>query len=130
MTNSSTVRFLRVFLGLLTLTTFAIAQSVYQAIVGNPEFVQLNRVTHGDLLLIVLVFNVVPAAVFALVWAFIQRWNSPLAAGFLSVSFFSAADAFSLRTPQEVHIAISCISSTIRYCCSFRLAVAAIIAFR
>ncbi len=88
MPHSLTTRFLRVFLGLLTLTTFAIAQSVYQAVVGNPEFVQLNRVTHGDLLLIVLVFNVVPAAFFALLWAFIQHWNGRFAAGFLSLSFF------------------------------------------
>ncbi len=88
MPNSSTVRFLRVFLGLLTLTTFAIAQSVYQAVVGNPEFIRLNRVTHGDLLMIVLVCNVVPAAIFALLWAFIRRWNGRLAAGFLSLSFF------------------------------------------
>ena len=88
MPNSSLARFLKVFLGLLTLTTFAIAQSVYQAIVGNPEFVQLNWVTHGDLLLIVFVFNVVPAAVFALLWAFILHWNGRLAAGFLSLAFF------------------------------------------
>jgi hypothetical protein len=87
MPNSLTVRFLRVFLGLLTLTTFAIAQSVYQAVVGNPEFVRLNRVTHGDLLLIILVFNVVPAAVFAFIWAFIQRWSRGFASSFLSLAF-------------------------------------------
>jgi hypothetical protein len=88
MPNSSPVRLLRVFLGLLTLATFAIAQSVYQTIVGNPEFVRLNRVTHDDLLLIVFVFNVIPAAVLALAWALVQRWNPRLAAGFLSLSFF------------------------------------------
>ncbi len=129
MTNSLTVRFLRVFLGLLTLTTFAMAQSVYQAIVGNPEFVQLNRVTHGDLLLIVLVFNVVPAAVFALVWAFIQRWSSPLAAGFLSLSFFS------LLTPFLFELHKRYISPRLHFhhntiLLLIPLAVAAIIAFR
>ncbi len=56
---------LKVFVALLSLTTFAIAQSVYQAIAGNPEFITLNRITHGDLLLIVLVFNVAPAVVLA-----------------------------------------------------------------
>ncbi len=84
-------------MGLLTLTTFAIAQSVYQAIAGNPEFVALNRVTHGDLLLIVFVFNVLPAAVLALLWVLVQRWNRPLAAGFLSLSFFLLLTPFLLE---------------------------------
>lgn len=97
MSSSSPVRVFRVFLGLLTLTTFAIAQSVYQAIVGNPEFVQLNRVTHGDLLLIVFVFNVVPAAVLAFLWELLQRWNRRLAAGFLSLSFFLLVTPFLLE---------------------------------
>ena len=88
MPNTSRIRFLRVFLGLLTLTTFAIAQSVYQAIIGNPEFIVLNRVTHGDLLLIVFVFNVIPAAVLAVLWTVVRRWNHRFAAGFFSASFF------------------------------------------
>ena len=97
MPNSSPVRFLKVFLGLLTLTSFAIAQSVYQAIVGNPEFVALNRVTHGDLLLIVLVFNVLPAAVLVLLWALVQRWSPRLADGVLSLSFFLLLTPFLLE---------------------------------
>jgi hypothetical protein len=52
-----------VFLALLSLTTFAFAQSVYQAIVGNAEFVVLNQITHADLWLIFLCFNLVPAIV-------------------------------------------------------------------
>jgi hypothetical protein len=88
MPHPSSVRFFKVFLGLLTLTTFATAQSVYQAIVGNPEFLALNRVTHSDLLLIVFVFNVLPAATLAMLWAVIQRWSRPLASGFLGLSFF------------------------------------------
>jgi Sulfatase len=97
MPSSSPVRLLRVFLGLLTLTTFAIAQSVYQAIVGNPEFVALNRVTHGDLLLIVFVFNVLPPAVLALFWAVVQRWGPRLAGGFLGLSFFLLLAPFLLE---------------------------------
>jgi Sulfatase len=97
MANSSPARFLSVFLGLLTLATFAIAQSVYQAIVGNPEFVALNRVTHGDLLLIIFVFNVLPAAILALLWALVQRWSARLAPGFLSLSFFLLLTPFLLE---------------------------------
>jgi hypothetical protein len=97
MPTFSPVRLLKVFLGLLVLATFAIAQSVYQAIVGNAEFVVLNRVTHGDLLLIVFVFNVVPAAVLALLWALVQRFRPRLAAGFLSASFFLLLTPFLLE---------------------------------
>ncbi len=101
MADSSTARFLKVFLGLLTLTTFAIAQSVYQAIVGNPEFIQLNRVTHGDLLLIVFVFNVLPAAVFALLWLLVRSWSERFAAGFLSVSLFLLLTPFFLELHKK-----------------------------
>ena len=57
-----------VLLALLSLATFAVAQSVYQAIAGNAEFVILNQITHADLWLIVLCFNVLPAVVLALLW--------------------------------------------------------------
>ncbi len=126
---SSLARFLKVFLGLLTLTTFAIAQSVYQAVVGNPEFIQLNRVTHGDLLLIVFVFNVIPAAVFALLWTLTHRLNGRLAAGFLSLSFFLLLAPFLLELHKRY------VSPVLRFHHNTMLliipvAVAAIIVFR
>ena len=76
-----------IFLALLSLSTFAFAQSVYQAIVGNPEFVVLNRITHGDLLLIVLVFNVAPAALLSAMWWLLARRQPSAADTFLSTSF-------------------------------------------
>jgi hypothetical protein len=88
MPSSSSARLFKVFIILLTLNTFAIAQSIYQAIAGNLEFVQLNRITHGDLLLIILVFNLAPALVFTLVWALLQCRSPRIADGFLSASFF------------------------------------------
>lgn len=76
-----------VFLALLSLTTFAIAQSVYQAIVGNAEFVVLNQITHADLWLIILCFNLLPAVVLALVWLFASKVSSSVADNFLSLAF-------------------------------------------
>ena len=76
-----------VFLALLSLTSFAFAQSVYQAIAGNAEFVVLNRITHADLLLIILVFNVAPALVLSALWFLVRRWKAAAADAFLSFSF-------------------------------------------
>ncbi len=77
-----------VFLALLSLTTFAFAQSVYQAIVGNAEFVVLNQITHADLWLIILCFNLLPAIVLTALWLGV-RAGAPDAAGkFLSFAFF------------------------------------------
>ena len=86
-TSTSHRNFPIVFLALLSLTTFAIAQSVYQAIVGNAEFVILNQITHADLWLIILCFNVLPAIVIALLWLVANRLSSPAAEKFLSLAF-------------------------------------------
>jgi hypothetical protein len=76
-----------VFLAVLSLTTFAFSQSVYQAIVGNPEFVVLNQITHADLLLIVLCFNLLPAIVLTLLWVGVRAWAPSAAGKFLSFAF-------------------------------------------
>jgi Sulfatase len=101
MPSSSPARLLKVFVVLLTLNTFAIAQSVYQAIAGNLEFVQLNRITHRDLLLIMLVFNLVPALVFTLIWALLQPRSPRFAGGFLSLSFFLLLTPFVLELHKK-----------------------------
>jgi hypothetical protein len=76
-----------VFLSLLSLTTFAIAQSVYQAIAGNREFVVLNQISHGDLWLIVLCFNLLPALLLALLWLAADNISTKTADAFLSGAF-------------------------------------------
>ncbi len=101
MPSTSPARLLKVFVGLLTLNTFAIAQSVYQAIAGNLEFVQLNRITHGDLLLLMLVFNLVPALVFTLIWALLQPRSPRFGEGFLSLSFFLLLTPFVLELHKK-----------------------------
>src|SRR5215469_16650789 len=75
------------FLSLLSLTTFAIAQSVYQAIVGNREFVVLNQISHADLWLIILCFNVLPAIVLAFLWLAVDKISAKVADNFLSAAF-------------------------------------------
>ena len=90
MTDTSTNHrtFPVVLLALLSLTTFAVAQSVYQAIVGNAEFVVLNQITHADLWLIILCFNILPAVVLALLWLVANKISTPTADIFLSLAFF------------------------------------------
>ena len=75
------------FLTLLSLTTFAIAQSVYQAIVGNREFVVLNQISHPDLWLIIFCFNVLPAVVLALLWFAAGKSSAKAADNLLSAAF-------------------------------------------
>ena len=77
-----------VFLALLSLITFAVAQSVYQAIVGNAEFVVLNQITHADLWLIILCFNLLPAVALAGIWFALSRLAPATAGTFLSAAFF------------------------------------------
>ena len=101
MSNRPPTRGLWVLLNLLTLTTFAISQSLYQAIVGNREFVVLNRITHGDLLLIIVVFDVLPAAVLTLLWAVVRRWRPSLAAPFLSLGYFLLLIPFALELHKK-----------------------------
>ncbi|MFZ0312186.1 MAG: sulfatase-like hydrolase/transferase [Candidatus Korobacteraceae bacterium] len=79
--------FPRALLALLSLATFAVAQSVYQAIAGNAEFVVLNQITHADLWLIILCFNVLPAVVLALLWVAARAFAPALADKLLSAAF-------------------------------------------
>ncbi len=84
----------RIFLALLSLTTFAFAQSVYQAIVGNAEFVVLNQITHSDLLLIILCFNLLPALALALLWLGVEKFSPSAADKLLSAAFLLLATPF------------------------------------
>ncbi len=83
-----------VLVALLSLTAFAFAQSAYQAMVGNREFVLLNQITHADLFFIILCFNVVPAVVLWLLWILVGRWKPAAADVFLSASFLFVLTPF------------------------------------
>ncbi len=84
-----------VLLALLSLATFAVAQSVYQAIAGNAEFVILNQITHADLWLIILCFNVLPAVVLALLWQAVRVVAPAAADKLLSGAFWLLLIPFS-----------------------------------
>jgi len=86
-TPSTPRSFPRALLALLSLATFAVAQSVYQAIAGNAEFVVLNQMTHADLWLIILCCNVLPAVVLAVLWLAVRRFAPAVADWFLSAAF-------------------------------------------
>ena len=97
MLYSAPRRYFVVFVELLSLTTFAFAQSVYQAIAGNPEFIVLNRITHADLLLVVAVFNLAPAVVLFVAWWLLERWRPAAADSLLSACFLLLLTPFLLE---------------------------------
>ncbi len=79
---------------LLTLATLVVAQSIYQLLAGNPEFVAVRLTRPAHLLEVVAVFNFLPAAGLFLAWAACQRLDRRLARGFLAAVFFAFALAF------------------------------------
>ncbi|MCI0402517.1 MAG: sulfatase-like hydrolase/transferase [Acidobacteria bacterium] len=62
-----------VFVALLTLASFVVAQTVYEILAANPDFLAVREVSGGQLLLIIGVFSVLPAAALFLVWAGLLR---------------------------------------------------------
>ena len=48
-------------LSFLTLVTFVPAESVYEALASNPQFLAVRQVGHARLLEIVFAFNLLPA---------------------------------------------------------------------
>ncbi len=89
--------FLAVLVALLSLTTFAFAQSVYEAVAGNREFVVLQRISHADLWLIIVFFNLIPPLVLALVWLGMRKISQRAADLFLSAAFLLLLTPFVLE---------------------------------
>ena len=79
---------------LLTLVTLVVAQSIYELLAGNPEFVAVRLTRPGQLLQVVAVFNFLPAAGLFLVWAACRLLDRGLARGFLAAVFFAFLLAF------------------------------------
>ncbi len=82
-----------VFVSLLTLAGFVVAQTVYEVLASNPDFLAVREVSGGQLLEIIAVFSLLPAVVLFLVWAGLQRLNRLAArlfyCGVCSVFFFA-----------------------------------------
>ena len=79
---------------LLTLVTLVVAQSIYELLAGNPEFVAVRLTRPGQLLQVVAVFNFLPAAGLFLVWAACRLLDRGLARGLLAAGFFAFLLAF------------------------------------
>ncbi len=127
--STSSPGFGRVFAALLSLTTLAFAQSVYQAVSGNAEFVVLNQISHADLFLIIFCFNLLPAAVLAICWQLIRGWNDQVATYFLSAAFLL------LLTPFLFELHKTFLSPRLKFShntilLAVPLAIAAVIVFR
>jgi hypothetical protein len=82
-------------LSLFTLVTFAVAQSVYEVLAINQDFLALRGVSNGQLLDVILVFNALPALFLFFLWIFLRRFHPGLArwflaavCGFLFLAFF------------------------------------------
>jgi hypothetical protein len=61
------------FVTLLTLLSFVVAQTVYEVLAGNPDFLAVREVTGGQLLMIVGAFSLLPAVMLFLLWATLRR---------------------------------------------------------
>ncbi|MBI4466788.1 MAG: hypothetical protein HY656_05105, partial [Acidobacteria bacterium] len=77
-----------VFLALFTVLTFTLSQSVYEMLLGNPDFLLFRRVSNWQLLGIVLVFNWLPALGLFALCASLRRWHPWLGLGFLAAVYF------------------------------------------
>lgn len=63
---------------LLTLVAFAVAQTVYEILASNPEFLGARRVTNAQLLAVIAVFGILPAILIAALWSLSHRLGRPL----------------------------------------------------
>jgi sulfur carrier protein ThiS len=81
-------------LAILTLTTFVIAQSVYEILAANPQFLVVRRAANGHLLHIIIVFNLLPAVALFSLWSLCRWVSRTLAQVCLSVFSFAFFLAF------------------------------------
>jgi hypothetical protein len=87
-------------LSFLTLVTLVPAESVYEALASNPQFLGVRQVGHARLLEIVLAFNLLPVLAFFLLWGVCRIIHRRLAQAFLCV----ACGLFLLAFGLQLHI--------------------------
>src|SRR6266704_3299387 len=88
--TDSTTAFSYVVVAFLTLVTFLMAQSIYELLSANLEFLTLrHHATQVQLLLIIFAFQFIPALFLSMVWLIVKKLNSTLAIQMpLGVSFY------------------------------------------
>jgi hypothetical protein len=90
-----------VLISFLTLVTFAVAQTVYEILAANREFLTVRRVSNPQLLGIILAFNVMSPLILFLVWAACRAVHRSLARGFLAATYFALFAAFALQVHKS-----------------------------
>jgi len=73
-------------LAFLTLVTFTVSQSVYDMLAANQVFLTLRQVSNGQLLEVIAVFNLLPAAALFVVWLLLRALSPALARVFFAAS--------------------------------------------
>lgn len=96
-TKSSETLF--VFVSLLTLVSFVVAQTVYEVLAANPDFLAVREVSGGQLLEIIAVFSLLPALALFLLWAVLNRLSRLAARLF----FCAVCSVFFLGFLLQVH---------------------------
>jgi sulfur carrier protein ThiS len=82
---------------LLTLVSFVVAQSVYEVLASNQEFLTVRRVSNLQLAETILVFNLLLPLVLFLLWALCQHLHRGLARAFLAAMYLLLFLAFFLQ---------------------------------
>jgi hypothetical protein len=70
---------------LLTLVAFATAQTAYDILASNPEFLAARRVTNAQLLIVIVAFGLLPAIILGLPWTWCRRIHPRLHRGMFGV---------------------------------------------
>ena len=88
-----------VFVSLLTLVSFVVAQTVYEVLAANPDFLAVREVSGRQLVEIIAVFSLLPAVALFGIWVAL-RWLSHTAA---RVFFCAILSVFLLGFLLQVH---------------------------
>ncbi|MGH9804285.1 MAG: sulfatase-like hydrolase/transferase [Candidatus Acidiferrales bacterium] len=86
-------------LAFLTLVTFSVSQSVYNMLAANQVFLTLRQVSNLELLGVIAVFNLLPAAALCAVWLLLRTLSPALA----RIFFAAAVAALFLLFFLQVH---------------------------
>src|SRR5438128_8766926 len=101
--TDSTTAFSYVVAAFLTLVTFLMAQSVYELISANLEFLTLrHHATQVQLLLMIFVFQFIPALFLSMVWLIVKKRNSTLAKWFFNGVAFIVSLIFFLQVHNKL----------------------------
>lgn len=86
-----------VLISLLTLVTFVVAQSVYEVLATNQDFLALRAVANRQLFDVILIFNALPALALFVLWVLLRRFHQGLGRWFLAAGYALLFLAFFLQ---------------------------------